>query len=59
MPSGTLERHVSPAVGTVLRAPFVFRDTTEALRTLLTEAGFRTIRIHSDVRMVCFASPGR
>jgi ubiquinone/menaquinone biosynthesis C-methylase UbiE len=52
-----LERHVSPAAGAVMRAPFVFGDATEELRTLVTEAGFRTVRIRSDVRMVRFASP--
>ena len=52
-----LERHVSPAAGGVMRAPFVFGDAIEELRRLLTEAGFRTVRIGSDVRMVRFASP--
>jgi ubiquinone/menaquinone biosynthesis C-methylase UbiE len=52
-----LERYVSPAAGGVMRAPFVFGDTTEELRTLLMEAGFRTVRIGADVRMVRFASP--
>ncbi len=52
-----LERHVSPAAGAVMRAPFVFGDATGELRTLLTAAGFRTVHIGSDVRMVRFASP--
>jgi hypothetical protein len=40
-----------------MRAPFVFGDETEELRGLLTQAGFRTVRIGADVRMVRFASP--
>jgi ubiquinone/menaquinone biosynthesis C-methylase UbiE len=55
--AGALERHVSPAAGAVMRAPFVFGDTTEELRMLLTDAGFRSVTIRSDVRMVRFASP--
>jgi ubiquinone/menaquinone biosynthesis C-methylase UbiE len=53
-----LERHVSPAAGGVMRAPFVFGDATEELRRLLTEAGFHPVRIGSEVRMVRFAAPG-
>jgi hypothetical protein len=51
-----LERHVSPAARAVMQAPFVFGDATGELRTLLTEAGFPTVRIRSDVRMVRFES---
>lgn len=51
-----LERHVSPAAGAVMQTPFVFGDETEELRTLLIGAGFVTVRIRSDVRMVRFAS---
>ena len=51
-----LERHVSAEAGAVLKAPFLFGDATEELRTMLSEAGFRTVRIRSDVRMVRFAS---
>jgi hypothetical protein len=40
-----------------MRAPFVFGDGTEELRGLLTQAGFRTVRVGADVRMVRFASP--
>jgi SAM-dependent methyltransferase len=52
-----LERNVSAAAAAVMRAPFAFGDSTEELRGLLTEAGFRTVRVGADVRMVRFASP--
>jgi SAM-dependent methyltransferase len=52
-----LERHVSPAARAVMQAPFVFGDATGDLRTLLLEAGFNTVRIRADVRMVRFPSP--
>ncbi|HSW14025.1 MAG TPA: methyltransferase domain-containing protein [Solimonas sp.] len=52
-----LERHVSSAAAAVMRAPFVFGDSTDELRDLLTQAGFRTVRVGADVRMVRFASP--
>ena len=55
--AAALERHVSPAAGAVMQPPFVFGDKTEELRSLLTGAGFVTVRIRSDVRMVRFASP--
>jgi ubiquinone/menaquinone biosynthesis C-methylase UbiE len=51
-----LERYVSPAAAAVMRAPFVFGDNTGELRGLLTQAGFRTVRVGSDVRMVRFES---
>jgi hypothetical protein len=40
-----------------MRAPFVFGDSTDDLRGLLTQAGFRTVRVGADVQMVRFASP--
>ena len=40
-----------------MRAPFVFGDTTDELRRLLTQAGFLIGRLGADVRMVRFASP--
>ena len=52
-----LELNVSPAAAAVMRAPFVFGDSTDDLRDLLTQAGFRTVRVGADVRMVRFASP--
>lgn len=52
-----LERHVGPAAASVMQAPFVFGDTPEELRALMSEAGFETIKIRSDVRMVRFESP--
>ena len=55
--AAALERHVSPAAGAVMRAPFVFGDTTDELRGLLVQAGFRAVRVGADVRMVRFASP--
>jgi ubiquinone/menaquinone biosynthesis C-methylase UbiE len=55
--AAALERHVSAVAAATMRAPFVFGDGIEALRMLLTEAGFREVRIGSDVRMVRFASP--
>jgi SAM-dependent methyltransferase len=54
--AAALERHVSPAAAAVMRAPFVFGDTTDELRGLLVQAGFRTVRVGADVRMVRFAS---
>jgi ubiquinone/menaquinone biosynthesis C-methylase UbiE len=55
--AAALDQHVSPTAGEVLRAPFVFGDRPEELRTLLIDAGFREVRIRADVRMVRFASP--
>jgi len=55
--AATLERHVSTAAAAVMRAPFVFGDATDELRGLLVQAGFRTVRVGADVRMVRFASP--
>jgi SAM-dependent methyltransferase len=55
--AAALERHISPAASAVMRAPFVFGDTTDELRELLTQAGFATVRVGADVRMVRFASP--
>lgn len=52
-----LERNVSPAAAAVMRAPFVFGDSTDEFRGLLTQAGFRTVRVGAEVRMVRFASP--
>jgi ubiquinone/menaquinone biosynthesis C-methylase UbiE len=52
-----LDQHVGPTAGAVMRAPFVFGDRPEELRTLLSDAGFGDVRIRSDVRMVRFASP--
>jgi hypothetical protein len=40
-----------------MRAPFVFGDNTDELRGLQTHAGFRTVHIGTDVRMVRFESP--
>jgi ubiquinone/menaquinone biosynthesis C-methylase UbiE len=55
--AAALERHVSPAAKAVMEAPLVFGDGVEELRGLFRQAGFNTARIHSDVRMVRFASP--
>jgi ubiquinone/menaquinone biosynthesis C-methylase UbiE len=55
--AAALERYVSPAASAVMRAPFVFGDTTDELRALLVQASFRTVRVSADVRMVRFASP--
>jgi len=55
--AAALERHVSTAAAAVMRAPFVFGDATDELRGLLVQAGFRTVRVGADVRMVRFASP--
>lgn len=52
-----LERNVSPEAAAVMRAPFVFGDSTDGLRELLTQGGFRTVHVGADVRMVRFASP--
>ncbi|MFL6090286.1 MAG: class I SAM-dependent methyltransferase [Aeromicrobium sp.] len=53
----SLEQNVSAAAAAVMRAPFVFGDSTDELRGLLTQAGFRTVRVGAEVRMVRFASP--
>jgi SAM-dependent methyltransferase len=55
--AAALERNVSPAAAAVMRAPFVFGDSTDELRGLLTQAGFRTVRVGAEARMVRFASP--
>jgi hypothetical protein len=55
--AAALDQYVSPAAGAVMRAPFVFGDRPEELRTLLTDIGFREVRVCYDVRMVRFASP--
>ena len=55
--AAALERHVSAAAAGVMRAPFVFGDSTDELRELLTNAGFQSVRVGTDVRMVRFASP--
>ena len=55
--AAALERHVGTAAAAMMRAPFVFGDTTDELRGLLMQAGFRTVRLGADVRMVRFASP--
>ncbi len=41
-----------------MRAPFVFGDSTDELRALLVQAGFRTVRVGADVRMVRFCIAG-
>lgn len=51
--SGTSAQQQEPSCKPLLS----FGDATEELRTLLLEAGFHTVRIRSDVRMVRFASP--
>jgi ubiquinone/menaquinone biosynthesis C-methylase UbiE len=55
--AAALDKHVSPAAAAVMRAPFVFGDSTQALRHLLMQAEFKTVRVRADVRMVRFASP--
>ncbi|PTU33307.1 class I SAM-dependent methyltransferase [Stenotrophobium rhamnosiphilum] len=52
-----LERNVSTAAAAVMRAPFVFGDSPDEFRGLLAQAGFRTVRVGADVRMVRFSSP--
>lgn len=54
--AAALDRHVTREAGAVMRAPFVFGDDTTELRDLLAGAGFRSVRIRSDVRMVRFPS---
>jgi ubiquinone/menaquinone biosynthesis C-methylase UbiE len=55
--AAALDKQVSPAAAAVMRAPFVFGDSTEALHNLLSQAGFTNVRVGADVRMVRFASP--
>jgi hypothetical protein len=57
--AAAVERHVSASAATVMRAPFVFGDSTDELRASLAQAGFRRILVSADVRMVRFPSPGR
>ena len=52
-----LERNVSTAAAAVMRAPFVFGDSPDEFRGLLAQAGFRTVRVGAEVRMVRFSSP--
>jgi ubiquinone/menaquinone biosynthesis C-methylase UbiE len=56
--AAALERHVSSSAAAVMRAPFAFGDSTDELRALLAQAGFRRILVSADVRMVRFPSPG-
>ena len=60
--AAALERHVSARAAAVMRAPFVFGDTTDELRRLLTQAGFRTVRAgrrrpHGSLCIACSAGP--
>ena len=55
--AAALERNVSAAAAAVMRAPFVFGDSADELHGLLKQAGFRTVRVDADVRMVRFESP--
>jgi ubiquinone/menaquinone biosynthesis C-methylase UbiE len=50
-----LERLVSQEAGANRRAPFLFSDK-EAIRELVSDAGFRSVQIILDVRVCCFAS---
>jgi SAM-dependent methyltransferase len=52
-----LETHVSLEAAAIMRAPFVFGDTTDELRSLLHEAGFGKVHVVFDTRMVRFPSP--
>lgn len=52
-----MDTHISAAAGDTMGTPFMFGDSREELRSFANEAGFSHIRIHSDVRMVHFASP--
>ena len=52
-----METHISAAAEDTMRTPFMFGDSTEALRSLANEAGSSHIRIPSDVRLLHFASP--
>ncbi len=54
--ANALGTHVSPEAAAMMRAPFVFGDETAQLRGLFTEAGYREVRIDSEVRMVRFGS---
>lgn len=52
-----LNRHVSAEAAGIMHSPFVFGDATDALQTLLTQAGFHDVTVRFDVRMVRFSSP--
>jgi SAM-dependent methyltransferase len=52
-----LERHVGAAAGNGMRAPYGFGEM-EALRSLLTVAGFRDIHIHIVILTLRHPAPG-
>lgn len=51
----TLDRHVGPAAGAIMRAPFGLGDE-EALRGLVAGAGFREVRLDRQAGVVRFGS---
>ena len=52
-----MDKHVSSAAGDVMRTPFMFGDTIDQLRSFAKDAGYKSSRVTSDVRMVRFESP--
>lgn len=52
-----LGRHVSAEAAAIMHAPFVFGDSTDELRQLLTGAGFGPVSIEAHTRTVRFSSP--
>jgi SAM-dependent methyltransferase len=52
-----LERHVSAAAAAPLHAPFALGEEADALRTLLTGAGFRRVHLWIESRLTRYGSP--
>ena len=51
-----LEKHVGPEAAAIMKAPFVFGDTTDELHSLMKEAGFDNARVIFETRMMRFPS---
>lgn len=52
-----MERHLGEEAGEMMRSPFPRWDR-DALRDLVSGAGFRGVEVHLDVRAVRYPSPG-
>ena len=50
-----LDRHIGPAAGATMRAPFALNDE-EALRDLLAGGGFEDVEVHPQAGTVRFGS---
>jgi len=52
----SLERNIGAEAGAVMRGPFTFGDHIDPLYALHRDAGFKEVKVRSEVRMVRFAS---